>query len=121
MSTAKRNLGKWGENRASRYLESNHYEILAHNVRTPYGELDIVAMKDDVVVFVEVKTRSTKSYGFPEDSVTPTKKEHLMNAAQSFLVDHPELGTSWQIDVVSVRKLGRQKIEITHFENAFSE
>ena len=121
MSKSKQNLGKWGENQAVKYLKAHSYIILDINVRTPYGEIDIVACKNGITVFVEVKTRRSKTYGYPEDSITPTKREHMVNAGQAYLVEHPELGNNWQIDVISIQHPNHSKTEIVHFENAISE
>jgi putative endonuclease len=63
-------IGKWGEAAAARYLEARGYRILQHNVRTPYGEIDLIASQESRVVFVEVKTRTSLSYGLPEAAVT---------------------------------------------------
>jgi putative endonuclease len=116
MSTHRQKIGAWGENVAADYLEQQSYEVIARNVRTPYGEIDIVATKEGIISFVEVKTRTTSSYGPPEISVTPRKQEHMISAAEHYAqqneIDH------WQIDVIAVEgKPGKQPI-ITHFENA---
>ena len=81
--TGKQELGCWGEEQATQYLQQNGYEIIARNVRTPYGEIDVVARKDERMVFVEVKTRSTASFGFPEEAVTEEKIVHMIESEQS--------------------------------------
>jgi len=116
MSTHRQKIGAWGEGVAAGYLEKQGYDVIARNVRTPYGEIDIVAKKEGVISFVEVKTRTTSRYGPPEISVTPRKQEHMISAAEYYAqqneIDH------WQIDVIAVEgKPGRQPI-ITYFENA---
>ncbi len=120
MSTWKQRLGKWGEGTAAAYLEKNGYRIWEINAYTPYGEIDIIACKGGITVFVEVKTRGSKSFGFPEESITVTKQEHIINASQAYLAEHPELGSNWQIDVISIQRLKNKAIEIIHFENAIS-
>ena len=113
--THNQKVGKWGEQAAADYLISKGYEIIARNVRTPYGEIDLVAKKDDTTIFVEVKTRTTKSFGPPEIAVTPRKQQHMLSCAEHYAqqneIDH------WQIDVIAVEGIGG-KIEIVHFENA---
>jgi putative endonuclease len=105
------------------------YGILERNVRTPYGEIDLVARLDEesnfpaetvqVTVFVEVKTRSTPTFGLPEESVTARKRQHMIAAAQSYLQDHPDLGEIWRIDVIAIQQLQPDKPPtIHHFENA---
>jgi putative endonuclease len=72
-----------------------------------------------VTVFVEVKTRSTTSYGWPEASITPRKKAHLISAVQAYMQDHPELQGDWRVDVISIRRSSADRpVDIVHFENA---
>jgi putative endonuclease len=121
MTKSRKNLGKWGENRAVAHLLDHGYLILERNYHTSYGEIDIVVHKNDITIFVEVKTRNSKTYGYPEESITPLKKEHMINASHAYLVEHPELEGNWQIDVISISQIKRDKYEIIHFENAVSE
>jgi putative endonuclease len=121
MTTSRQALGKWGEVLAADFLENQGYLIIERNCRTPYGEVDIVAQEGDVLVFVEVKTRSSDAYGFPEESITPQKQEHLISAAQAILQSMSERAISWRIDVISIRKVNpADQPEIVHFKNAFS-
>lgn len=69
--THNQRVGKWGEKAAASYLNTHGYEIVKINVRTPYGEIDLIAKKDDLMIFVEVKARTSKNYGPPEVAVTP--------------------------------------------------
>jgi putative endonuclease len=119
MSKDKRNLGLWGENVAAQYLARRGYTILDRNARTPYGEIDLVTQKQDVIVFVEVKTRSSSSFGYPEEAMTSAKKAHFLAAAQAYLQAHPELDGDWRLDVIAVRRypIGNRP-GIHHFENA---
>ena len=121
MSTHRQNLGRWGEARAAEYLQSIGYEIVGRNVRTRFGELDVVARQAGVTVFVEVKTRSSTSLGPPEISVTPAKLAHIYSSAQSYLMAHPEYAGDWRVDVIAIqRRAGDQPAEIVHFENALT-
>jgi putative endonuclease len=111
-------LGRWGEKVAAAYLSSQGYTILGNNLRTPYGEIDLLVRQADSLVFVEVKTRSSSSLGLPEISITPRKFAHMTAAAQSYLLDHPELDQPWRIDVISIQcRPSGQPPDITHFEN----
>lgn len=110
--------GRWGEQVAARYLAARGYHILERNVRTPYGELDLVARQGDEVVFVEVKTRTTLAFGWPEEAVTAHKKQHLAAAAQAWLSEHPEVGDFWRVDVVAVLvQPGGESVQIRHYED----
>ena len=109
-------IGKWGEEAVALYLVERGYEIINRNARTPYGEIDIVAQKDDITIFVEVKTLTSSKNFFPEQNVTARKREHMRACAEHYAaenaIDH------WQIDVISVEgKVGLEP-KITHFENA---
>jgi len=112
---AQQRVGRWGEQAAVEYLEKQGYTILERNFRAARGEVDIIARQDKVLVFVEVKARSSNRYGMPEYSVTPKKRMHIMSAAQEYTLAHPEFST-WRMDVVAVEgETGEAKI--VHFEN----
>ena len=113
-----RELGKWGEAQAKAYLEDQGFEVISQNVYTDYGEIDLVATRADQIHFVEVKTRSNKRFGHPEESVTPAKLRHMIDSAESFLQQHPDLKGSWQIDVIAIQVSDHGKLEIEVFENA---
>jgi putative endonuclease len=119
MKNYKQSLGQWGEKQAAVYLATKDFVILESNVRTPYGEIDLIASKDGVIVFIEVKTRRTTTFGFPEESVNQRKQNHILSSAQHYIQEHPELEAAWRIDVISIRRFrdGRSP-QITHFENA---
>jgi putative endonuclease len=121
MKTKRQFLGRWGESVAASYLSGKGYQILRRNVRTPYGEIDLVAIQNATFVFVEVRTRSTSTYGFPEDSITTSKQQHMQDAAQYYLVNQLEEPEGWRIDVVAIRGFpGGPDPEIIHYENAIS-
>jgi putative endonuclease len=108
-------MGNWGEQAAVEYLEKQGYVILTRNFRSGHGEVDIIARQENVLVFVEVKARSSNRYGFPEHSVTPRKRMHILSAAEKYVLDHPEFQT-WRVDVIAVEgETG--EVKITHFEN----
>jgi putative endonuclease len=116
MSNRNQKVGAWGESVSAEYLEKRDYTIIGRNVRTPYGEIDIIAEKDGDTIFVEVKTRASSSLGPPEISVTPRKQEHMLAAAEHYAqaneIDH------WQIDVIAVEGKPEGQPVFTHFENA---
>ena len=111
-------IGKWGEDTAVEYLTQRGYEIVARNIRTPYGEIDIVAKQVDILIFVEVKTRTSNTMGLPEEAITPRKREHMLAAADHYAAEH-EID-HWQIDVVAIEGKPGSKPMITYFENAIS-
>lgn len=112
-------IGDWGETRAAAWLEERGYQVIGRNLHTPYGEIDILARLEDRLFFIEVKTRRSSRFGCPEEAVTSRKIQHLVESAQHYLQEHPELVEDWQIDVIALQsdpKTGRT--EFTHFENA---
>jgi putative endonuclease len=117
MTTQKQATGRWGEETAACYLESHGYAILARSLHTAHGEIEIVASKEGGLVFVEVKTRSSHAFAYPEDSVTRHKQEHMLSAAEEYFQTHPESSESWQFDVIAIERKPGGKPEIVHFEN----
>src|SRR4030095_244342 len=111
-------IGQWGEETAVEHLTQLGYEMLARNIRTPYGEIDVVARQGNMTIFVEVKTRTSNTMGLPEDSITARKRQHILSAADHYAaekeIDH------WQIDVISIEGRPNTKTTITHFENAIT-
>jgi len=120
MSTQKQAFGRWGEDTASAYLEEHGYTLLDRNYHTAHGEIDIVASQSGVLTFIEVKTRSSHSFAYPEDSVTKSKQAHLLSAAAEYLQAHPESGESWQFDVIAIERKPGGSPEIVHFENVIA-
>lgn len=112
-------LGRWGEQKAAAFLEKHGYRIIERNFRTPYGEIDIIAQRDSVYVFVEVKTRRSTSFGLPEEAITQRKRTHILASAQAYLQKKADLNSDWRIDVIAVQTEANQP-KITHFENAIT-
>lgn len=110
-------LGRWGEETAARYLEAQGYTILARNLHTAHGELDLVASKDGILVFVEVKVRSSTAHGFPEEAVGLRKQAHLLAAAEAYLSTASERPETWQFDVIAITRRPGRAPEIVHLEN----
>jgi putative endonuclease len=122
MKSARRQLiGNLGESLAATFLEKKGYTILERNWRTPYGEIDLIAQESDVIVFVEVKTRASRTLGPPEISITPRKEEHMRSAAKYYIQQHPELLTDWRIDAVTIQlHKNNSPLLIDHFENVIT-
>lgn len=119
--TRQQSIGRWGENLAAEFFTKQGWEIIARNERTPYGELDLIARCNEGLVFVEVKTRTSDTYGLPETAITPRKRAHLIDAAEHYLQAHPELAGDWRIDVVAISgSPAHSNPQIEWFENAVS-
>ncbi len=98
----KRDLGKKGEAIAASLLQSRGYEILARNFRSRFGEVDIVALDEGTLVFVEVKTRWSKEYGKPEEAVGPGKIRSITKVGQYYRATHKDLPEAERIDLVAI-------------------
>jgi putative endonuclease len=118
----RRDTGSYGELLARDFLKRKHYSILETNFRCRAGEIDIVAFYQDVLVFVEVRSKTSTYFGSPEESITYNKREHLKAAAGFYLQKHGKDVDSWRIDVVAVELGIDHKLKrIEHIENAIEE
>ncbi len=111
-------LGKKGEKIAVDYLINKGYLILETNWRYRRSEIDIIVKKDNILIFVEVKTRSNAYYARPESFVTHKKEKMMIDAASAYMI---EVGHEWEIrfDIVSVIYHNQAHQTIDHFEDAF--
>lgn len=119
--TAKNNkhnsqFGKLGEEIAQTYLEKKGYKIRTKNYRFGKVEIDIIAEKDNELVFVEVKTRTSDQMAYPEQAVGKTKQKNIRLAAENYLEEY-EITIPHRFDIIAVVK--GEKFEIEHFEDAF--
>ena len=115
-----RQTGATGEKLARGYLIWNGYAILATNWSTAFGELDIVAFKGGVLVFVEVKTRHSPSTESALASITANKHERMLKAVYQYLHDHEiDSEAQWRIDVIAVALHANRQPRIDHVEDAF--
>ncbi len=121
MEKYKKTFGNFGEDAAVKYLKKKKYKILDRNFNIHGGEIDIIAKKDDCVVFVEVKTRSGDEYGSGLEAVNYAKQQRMIKAAQVYLMRLGDVPA--RFDVVAVNGFMDGKkfkiVEIEHIENAF--
>lgn len=107
--------GREGEARAADYLRKKKYEVIGSNYRCRFGELDLIAKKRELVIFVEVKLRKNDRFGAAADAVTASKQDKLRKTAASWLASH-DCDAPARFDVIEVyTDTGR----INHIENAF--
>lgn len=95
-------IGKQGEDVAVSYLQRNGYKIIERNFQKKHGDIDIVALDGDTLVFIEVKARRSKSYGPAVEAITPWKIRALIQSAHLYKLLHPKLPESLRIDVVAI-------------------
>ena len=107
-----------GEEIACKYLRKKGYEIIDRNFRKGYGEIDIISIKDGVLVFTEVKTRTSNKFGTPFEQIAFYKLKSLIKTAQFYKVLNPKLPDSLRIDAIAVMldDLGNPT-NIEHIEN----
>jgi putative endonuclease len=106
-------LGQQGERKAEEFLLQKGYAIIARNYRYKRSEIDLIVQKENWLVFVEVKLRTSKAFGFPEESVNAAKRKKILEGAAQYLHE-----TNWtgnvRYDIVAIHNN-----EIEHFEDAF--
>lgn len=119
MSFVRRALGQAAESKAERYLRRKGYRILDRNVRSPLGELDLVARSGQVLVFVEVKARRTSALGGAAYAVDGRKQARLVRLAAQYLARHRLTDRLCRFDVVLWREGTDGPGQIEHIENAF--
>lgn len=98
----RRALGRYGEAAAERYFLSRGCAVIGRGWRIQGGEIDLIAMERDEVVFVEVKTRYPGEYGDPEESVTGAKRHRLRRAVHAWLESQPRRHHRYRIDVIAI-------------------
>ena len=111
-------LGERGEQLAVSFLKKKGYTILETNWRYLRAELDIIAKVEDILVFVEVKTRSNNNYSEPQDAVNQKKKDLLAAAGAAYM---RKINHDWEVrfDIISIIYKNEKDFSIEHFEDAF--
>ena len=100
MTTQK--IGKWGEAEAERYLKTLGYKILEHNYHSRFGEIDLIAVDGKVIVFVEVKARSTPLFGLGAEAVGRHKIDKMIKTAMFYLTEKRKENEEYRLDVVEL-------------------
>jgi len=114
----RREIGALGEQLACDFLGNNGYRIIQRNYRCPGGEADIIAMQSETLVFVEVRTKASRRFGTPEESITTAKMEKLRNVAAYYWQSLEKPPENWRIDVVAIQLDGQRVSRIELIENA---
>lgn len=118
--TTRSDFGNWSENYVAQYLIAKEYKILDRNYRKPWGEIDLIAGKEGILIFIEVKANKEEIAGFePEKRVSPEKLRRMNRAIQTYLAykKYPDT-QEWQIDIVSlILDRDRGVAKIKHFKN----
>ena len=110
-------LGKKGEQLAVDFLLKNNYAIIERNYRFDKAEVDIIAQKENTLAVVEVKTRSTKDFGNPEEFVKPKQIKNLVKAVDEYVTVN-DLDVEVRFDIIAIVK-DKNEFKIEHLEDAF--
>jgi len=109
-------IGSWGEDIAEKYLKKKGYAIIERNFRCKLGEIDIIALNNAQLVFIEVKTRQNQKYGLPCEAVNKEKLRHLTRTANYFVASRSINYKDVRLDVIEVLKQNG-KTYLHHIEN----
>lgn len=115
-----RELGRRGELAAVKYLQRRDIEVLERNWRCRYGEADIIALDDETIVFIEVKTRRGINKGIPEDAVTPDKRDRYEKIAASYLEQNDFVDCFVRFDVIAIMTVSNNRAFLRHHRGAFA-
>lgn len=117
MKQLNRTLGKLGEDKAAKFLREHGYKILDQNNSTKWGELDLIVTKNNILIFVEVKLKTTEDFGTPEEMIGRNKLAQVKRTAEMYLLNNPDIAekyNQYQIDAVCIVE---ETERITHYEN----
>jgi putative endonuclease len=116
-----KSLGQRGEDAAARFLKRQGFRIIERSHDSPLGEIDIIAVDERTVVFVEVKTRTTVDAGHPTEAIDATKQRRMTQAALAYLKSKLLLQQPARFDVIAITWPGdSHEPAIEHFKNAFA-
>ena len=111
-------LGRQGEDAAAQYLQRKGMKIVARNLRTPVGEIDLIASHRHILAFVEVKTRRGAAFGSPAEAVGPRKQRQIVQTAKWYLKENPHKKLQPRFDVIAIIVHG-DDFQIEHIPGAF--
>jgi putative endonuclease len=115
------NIAKLGETFAAEHLKASGYQILAQNYRFQRGEIDLIALQDKRIVFVEVKTRRSLKFGLPQSAVTEQKQRQISKIALAYLQTENLLDAPCRFDVIAIYLTPQfELLRLEQIENAFN-
>lgn len=115
---SRKDIGDFGERLAVSLLIRKGYRIRGRQVRTPFGEIDIVAETPKLLLFIEVKTRRSAAYGPPEEAITQRKREHLARSVEAYRQAEGLLARDFRVDAVAITlDDATRKATVRHIEN----
>lgn len=109
--------GVRGELLAEQFLKEKGYRTIQKNFRIQGGEIDLITQKEDVIIFFEVKTRTSSTFGLPEDAMNHHKRRKLLRTMYAYLCDHP--AKKWRFDLLAL-DIKSKVAYIKHYQDIFS-
>ncbi len=120
MTADNHKTGSFGEEYVAEFLKRHGYEIIGRNYRVKGGEIDVIARKDDVIAFVEVKTRKTGALTSGEEAITSDKRKHIITAAERFLSEYGEdINGRFDVAAVDMDIKNYRVVGMRYYKNAF--
>lgn len=119
MTRHKKTLGNWGESIAADHLPKAGYRILAQNYRCPMGEIDLIALCHDTLVFLEVKTRRSQNFGTPGESVSYRRQQRFVKTALHYIKETRRYNLSLRFDIIEILIQSPEEYTLNHIQNAF--
>lgn len=120
MATQRRLLGNEGEEAVARHLKENGFTIIARNYSRPYGEIDLIARKKDLIAFIEVKTRRSASFFDMSELIGHSKQRKIITVAKQYLAQHTKNDTECRFDIALVTH-SPVGADVCYIPNAFTE
>ena len=109
-------IGRFGESLAEQALTNAGYNVIDHNWRGSVGEIDLVAIQNDYLIFVEVKVRKSLKFGSPEESITRSKQRRINHTALEYLFKTAQQEKPWRVDIVAIELSSTNKVvRLSHY------
>ena len=120
MNSFNKDIGNYGEELALKYLQKNDYEIISRNFRNRYGEIDLICKSNDLLVFIEVKSRFSYQYGNPLEAVTYFKQKQILKLCKFYIMKNKLYNFNCRFDVIEVYFNNNHNLySINHIIDAF--
>ncbi|VYT74454.1 YraN family protein [Clostridium tertium] len=120
MNSFNKDIGNYGEDLALKYLQKNDYEIISRNFRNRYGEIDLICKSNDLLVFIEVKSRFSYQYGNPLEAVTYFKQKQILKLCKFYIMKNKLYNFNCRFDVIEVYFNNNHNLySINHIIDAF--
>ncbi|AYE33087.1 YraN family protein [Clostridium septicum] len=122
MKSFNKDIGNYGEDLAYNYLIHKGYYILKRNFRNRFGEIDLICKKDGIIIFVEVKSRYSSSYGTPLEAITYYKQKQIINLCKFYITLNKLYNYNCRFDVIEILLNQKNNLFLlNHYEDAFRE